>query len=314
MANASLGVMDPGDPPAVVTTAKFMLSARKFREPKEGPLPPAENGAFLSKAISNAAGEEYMAGNRRRSLSQQEVLSLIKVEYNVDLYRWSKQPTNGTIVDVAFPGHQIRNLTTPLVLQVKRQSNALAAIDPRGKGCTWFNQTYGSWRSSGVFLLGVSMNATQAHIHCASRHLTSFTTNGKVYPPNLAILGVHPNVLRHYSNRDAWVPYFVGSILFLSLLKIIHCELARRQARQQYEVWRAAAHTFLRFGTINAVSCMIRHNVESGRWSLLKVMTYRLRCDWPLHPGMAAFVVDTCTLYYFIFCVSSCPYACSFLQ
>merc|ERR1712166_1635384 len=151
-------------------------------------------------------------------MTEQDELHLRKIEYKTDIFRWSNQISNGTTVSISFGSVEVRNLSVPLVFQVKKLRNTLV-MDPRRVTCTYFNSSTTIWSTSGVFMLGISMKTN--HFDCASLHLTSFTANGGMLPPNLAVFRENPSVFRHYSPHNAYCPYFLGSFLFFSLLKII---------------------------------------------------------------------------------------------
>jgi uncharacterized membrane protein YgcG len=232
-------------------------------------------------------------------------ISLESVQYSRDLYKWSGAATRTSIHDITFSSGgspvSVTGLDSPVIFEVAQPqpppqaSQNSIVVDPRTHGaCQFWDERALAYSSAGVFMIGVGTknanwsaalgmgtgrSAQQSYWVCGSQHLTTFTVNGDVLPPNLEVLFQSPSVFRLYKPETAIVPYFLGTFLLLSTLKLWMTEKTARQPHEQYEVWAAAAVNYLAFGTIDATSEIV------GRMpSLVAAVRYRMRCDWPLHP------------------------------
>jgi hypothetical protein len=253
--------------------------------------PAAEDSDFLSRAIRRSQSENRnqlneacdgrtsrnLLGNQDggRQLSYNEV-SLKMLEYDIDIHSDDDHPTATATTDVSF-GDEVSELDSPLVLEVKQLSGK-NIVDPRNKLCAFWDAVEETWKVSGVVVMGVSTNSSAGPAFlCGSTHLTSFTANKDLLPPNLKVLYTSPSVLKNYELRTAYVAYFVCSFLLLSFIKLRLVSKSQNQPDVQYNIWKAAAVNYLHFGSIDATDKIIP--LLPNTWSAVKYRCKLSKCS-----------------------------------
>jgi hypothetical protein len=176
---ASLYLLEPGEPPFRIKTERFELTTQKLDTSKycAGSGDPSQGGHFMSAAIRrvqmNTTEVETSCPHSKRSLqglNRSEFLLQI-IDYNIDIWGGQRRTLSKTM-DVSFDVPVV-NLSVPLVIQIDLLPEIVkSSVMPTKMGCSFWNESKGSWEAAGVFVVGLS--AEFSYI-CGSTHLTSFS-------------------------------------------------------------------------------------------------------------------------------------------